>query len=183
LLGLSGPRALFIYHQMFQQCLRQLVRVLITKYAAPADLEVSKAGNCIHLKCTQPFPHFDTISYLQTIVRELWLLYVSHSEVHFQYRRQVAPTPTKSTVPDDEIEALEEEDNKDADEEEVVDEADMMAMPSMDTNESLLFGNEKSSRLPPHKVWPGLSYTQLLIFCYLGCVWLRWPVMLADLQR
>ncbi|KAG2172570.1 hypothetical protein INT44_002585 [Umbelopsis vinacea] len=156
---LSGPRALFIYHQMFQQCLRQLVRVMITKYGAPADLE--------------------------TIVRELWLLYVSHSEVHFQYRKQTAPVATKSTVPDDEIEALEEENNNnDSAEEDIVDEADMKEMPGIDTSEGdLLFGNEKMMRNPNFLIWPNLSYTQLLIFCYLGCVWLRWPVMLADLQR
>ena len=91
--------------------------------------------------------------------------------------------PTKSTVPDDEIEALEEENNKNADEDDVVDEADMMDMPNLDANESLLFGDEKAMRNTTFKIWPNLSYTQLLIFCYLGCVWLRWPIMLADLQR
>jgi hypothetical protein len=96
--------------------------------------------------------------------------------------------PTKSTVPDDEIEALEEENNKDADEDDVVDDdvvddAYMMDMPNVDANESLLFGDGKAMRNPAFKIWPHLSYTQLLIFCYLGCVWLRWPIMLADLQR
>lgn len=109
---------------------------------------------------------------------------MSHSEVHFEYRKQAAPMPTKSTVPDDEIEALEEETNKDAGESDVVDDADMVDMSNIDADGSLLFGDEKAMRnTNVFKIWPNLSYTQLLIFCYLGCVWLRWPIMLADLQR
>jgi hypothetical protein len=117
---------------------------------------------------------------IQIIVRELWLLYVSHSEVHFQYRKQTAPAATKSTVPDDELEALEDEDNNDANND-TVDEANMISMPGLETNESSLFGGDKWGQ--SFAVWPHLSYTQLIIFCYLGCVWLRWPIMLADLQR
>ncbi|GAB5588563.1 hypothetical protein Unana1_03463 [Umbelopsis nana] len=86
---LAGPRAIFVYHQMFQQCLRQLTRVMITKFSAPEDLEI--------------------------VVREIWLLYVSHSTIHYQYRREMnhSQASMQTSVPDEELELLDDENVED----------------------------------------------------------------------
>ncbi|KAL0098185.1 hypothetical protein J3Q64DRAFT_1091975 [Phycomyces blakesleeanus] len=32
-------------------------------------------------------------------------------------------------------------------------------------------------------VWPELRFRHMLCFCYLACVWLRWPVLMSDITR
>ncbi|KAJ2962611.1 hypothetical protein NQZ79_g2268 [Umbelopsis isabellina] len=146
---LYGPRAMFLYHQMFQQCLRKMVQVLIKKFAAPPDLEI--------------------------VVRQIWLLYVSHSEIHFDYRR-AAKNSQDATQPiepeDDELEEDHERNLSTAAEEAIAEES-----------ADLLDEGQTVTMLKTMNRWPDLSYRHLLVFIYMGCVWLRWPILLSDLQR
>jgi hypothetical protein len=148
-LGLYGPRAVFLYHQMFQQCLRKLVQALIKKFAAPPDLEV--------------------------VVRQLWLLYVSQSDIHYEHRRAAKSSQdaTQSTEPEDEVLEEDYEHEMAAADNEVLEEE----------NANLLDETQTKKMLKTLSRWPVLSYRHLLVFVYMGCVWLRWPILLSDLQR
>lgn len=108
-------------------------------------------------------------------MREIWLLYVSHSTIHFQYRRKGVKSQ-QSSVPDEELDMLEDENEDDGAREDrhIVKEANIMSF------EDAMFSSASGTG---GSQWPGLAYPHLLVFCYLGCMWLRWPIFLSDLHR
>jgi len=143
---------------MFQQCLRHLTLVMIDKFAAPADLE--------------------------TVVREIWLLYISHSQLHYQSRREVDRTKTgikSSSVPDEDLDMLEDENEENRIVAELENSDNVVNEEVIVSFERAMNSNNYGSRF--FSKWPVLVYRDLLVFIYLGCVWLRWPILLSDLQR
>ncbi|KAG2175518.1 hypothetical protein INT43_001165 [Umbelopsis isabellina] len=146
---LYGPRATFLYYQMFQQCLRKMVQVLIKKFAAPPDLE--------------------------NAVRQIWLLYVAHSEIHFDYRRAAKSSQDASQSNEPEEDELEEDYEHNM--------STAAAEAIAEENADLLDEGQTVTMFKTMSRWPNITYRHLLVFIYMGCVWLRWPILLSDLHR
>ena len=109
-------------------------------------------------------------------------MYVSHSNIHYQYRREMnhSQASMQTSVPDEELELLDDENVEDEVDNDVESKARLVKEETVQSIESAM---ASISDLKTFNRWPTLRYVDLLIFIYLGCVWLRWPILLSDLQR
>ncbi|KAG0181666.1 Pol I core factor CF [Apophysomyces sp. BC1034] len=92
------------------------------------------------------------------VVREIWLLYISTTntiltDAYTEEEHRDVPNRRRSIEED-----LDEED---FDEE----------------------NHDKEHTTQSKGKWPALHFSHTMIFCYLACLWLRWPVMLNDIRR
>ncbi|KAF7723578.1 Pol I core factor CF [Apophysomyces ossiformis] len=92
------------------------------------------------------------------VVREIWLSYISKTNTiltdAFAEEEYTSRPNRRRSIEDD----LEEED---------------------------LYEETNTKDLGPQLkgTWPGLHFSHTIVFCYLACLWLRWPVMLNDIRR
>lgn len=86
----------------------------------------------------------------------------------------------QTSVPDEELELLDDENVEDEVDNDVESKARLVKEETVQSFESAM---ASISDLKTFNRWPTLRYVDLLIFIYLGCVWLRWPILLSDLQR
>ncbi|KAI8076806.1 uncharacterized protein BX664DRAFT_362731 [Halteromyces radiatus] len=109
------------------------------------------------------------------VARELWLLYVNDSKVTL-VDAYVKNGPTEQRPMNDNPDTLLEASDTDDDD----DDNDTNNNDNDDNGHSTQYNKTKETKSVQ---WPPLFFRHALVFCYITCVYLGWPVMLNDIHR
>ncbi|ORZ12670.1 hypothetical protein BCR42DRAFT_419736 [Absidia repens] len=152
--------------RLFQYCLQIMSRSFVQELGFPVEFEY--------------------------VVRELWILYLNDSKMTLNNAHVVNRNNNTGRSTNDLFMAHEEEEPEDLLREPLSDSDDDDDDPSkvaFDDNSSRNEINDvsatgiKSTKRKTVVEWPRLRFRHLLMFCYLGCMYLGWPVTLGDIRR
>ncbi|KAI9301340.1 hypothetical protein BJ944DRAFT_252396 [Cunninghamella echinulata] len=155
-----------VLKRIFQYGLQVMARTFVIEFGFPADFEY--------------------------VLRELWLLYTTSSNVLLLNAYDLTVTQPKKEIYlniDNDVNNLlyetdsDTEDDSDSDSSDNDEHVGQLA----DTKDPAIIMNGEMDRdeddLDTAISWPRLRFKHLLVFCYLACMQLGWPVMLSDIHR
>ncbi|KAI9311165.1 hypothetical protein BX666DRAFT_2032191 [Dichotomocladium elegans] len=135
----------------------------------------------------------DSTKFTQYVVRELWLLIVQKSGIYIPDK----DTEFHASLPvDDKLDVSASQPNPDLIWGSLEDEFDFDAHSEDDNdyseeddgnyNDAMnnASGHERREQQPANrKTWPRPRYYDIMVFCYLACLWIRAPVLPSDIYR